>query len=238
MSRFDGRVNIAATIALTVVAGVISMISALAQGEDPMMGKGPVGLVSPVAGWPFSAQQVELRNRVLPDGVSSTKEMTSQIYRDNRGRVRIEWRIEGSSGIAYIIDPVASSMVILLEDAKVADRMAVPKSDSGEFRGGLPAIGEPLPLGKWQAKTETLGERVIYGVKVDGRRTVQTLALDDNPPLMATQEVWLSRSLGVMMAAEASGPNWSDTARLTNLERQEPDPALFIIPADYKIQDQ
>jgi hypothetical protein len=164
--------------------------------------------------------------------------MVSQVYRDSAGRVRIEWRIEGGRGesadIVYLFDPVAYTMVILLAEQRVADRQTVPKSNSGDFGAGLPSVGQPLPAGKWQTKTEKLGARVIEGIEVEGERAVQTS--EDQPPLVAVGETWFSRNLGLTLVAEASGPGWRHTAKLQDVDRREPDPALFVIPPDYTIQ--
>ncbi len=194
-----------------------------------MTEKGPDGLVFPVAGWPFSAQQVERRT-----SDSSTGELMSQICRDSAGRMRIEYRIQGST-VIHLIDPVAYFATILLVDSKVAVRMAVPRSSDGRFHIGFPADVEPLPPGKLVTKIETLEARLVEGVEVEGIRTVQTS--EEQPDLTAIHETWTSGSLGVTFTIDASGPGWTHTARLRNLERGEPDPALFVIPADYTIED-
>jgi hypothetical protein len=56
------------------------------------MDTGPVGLVFPIAGGPFSAEQREERRRMFPGGTSRSETILSQIYRDRAGRVRIELR--------------------------------------------------------------------------------------------------------------------------------------------------
>jgi hypothetical protein len=154
---------------------------------------GPVGLAFP---GPLSAQQVEERTGTLPDGTSSTETLVSQIYRDSAGRMRIEWHIQNTPGgsfrIVDLIDPVARSMVTLLVDAKIASYFIAPHSGSGPFEVGFPAVGQPPPA-NWQTKTEALGTRVIDGVEVEGARTVKTS--EDQPPLIAVQERWSSRSL-------------------------------------------
>jgi hypothetical protein len=202
------------------------------------MDTGPVGLVFPIAGGPFSAEQREERRRMFPGGTSRSETILSQIYRDRAGRVRIELSIHGhdgeSAGIVHLIDPVAYSVVTLLVESRIADRMAVPPSSSGRFNVGLPAVGRPLPVREWQTNTEALGTRIIEGVETEGTRTVEMSY--GQPPLTAVHEMWSSRRLGMILAIEASGPDWSHTARLQHLEQREPDPSLFAIPADYTIQ--
>ncbi|HTS51559.1 MAG TPA: hypothetical protein VMH05_26605 [Bryobacteraceae bacterium] len=79
-------------------------------------------------------------------------------------------------------------------------------------------------------KKEGLGTRMIDGIEAEGERTVQTS--EDQPLLIATREIWWSRALRVTFSEEASGPNWKHTAKLQNLDRHEPGPELFVIPAD------
>jgi hypothetical protein len=199
---------------------------------------GPVGLVFPIPDGPFSAQQMEERTRTLADGTSNSETLLSQIYRDSAGRIRIEWHIQGSHGessdVVYLIDPVVRSVVLLLVDSKIATYILAPHSSSEPFQVGLPAVGKALPAGIWQTKVEGLGVRVIDGVEVEGARTVRTS--EDQPPLSAVQEIWLSRSLGLTFVVDASGPNWRHTAKLQSVDRREPDPVLFVIPPDYTIQ--
>lgn len=224
---------------LTLIAGFVSVALALGQDQRLPTRAGPVGLVFPIPNNPLSVQQFEERTQILPDGTSTTETLASHIYRDHAGRERIEWSVPGSRGelaaVIYLIDPVASSSVILLVEAKIADRVTVPRSSSRGFDVGFPAVGKPLPAGTWRTKTEELGTRVIDGVEVEGTRIVQTS--DDRPSLAATQEKWFSSRLGLMFSVDASGPNWKHTAKLQNMAAHEPDPALFAIPADYTIQD-
>jgi hypothetical protein len=214
-----------------------SKMSAVVDQGD-WMDTGPVGLVFPVPGAPLSAQQVEERIRTRPNGSVRSQKMVSPVYRDSAGRMRIEWRVEADgdklADIVLLIDPIASTVVWLLVGRKVAQRDAVPSSD-GEFRVGLPAVGQPPVARNWPMKTEALGTRVIQGVEVEGVRTVQTS--EDQPPLTAVHETWRCPKLHLTLVIETSGPNWKQTARLQNVEWRDPDPALFVIPPEYTIQE-
>jgi hypothetical protein len=158
-----------------IIAVLIFVLVASAQGAGGPVDAGPVGLVFPIPDGPLAAQQVEERTGTLPDGTSSDETLVSQIYRDSAGRMRIEWRIQGSnkesSGIVELIDPVARSMVILLVDSKIASYFVAPHAGSGSLQVRFPAVGRLVPAGKWQTKTEALGTRVIDGVEVEGART-------------------------------------------------------------------
>jgi hypothetical protein len=124
---------------------------------------------------------------------------------------------------------------LLQPGPKIASYFLRPNSDSGPFQVSiLSAVGQWPSGTKWQTNREGLGTRVIGGVEVEGAR--DTLTSEDQPPLIAVQEQWASPNLGLTFEVEASGPNWKHTAKLQNLDRHEPDPALFVIPSDYEIQ--
>jgi hypothetical protein len=213
------------------------MFGASSEGDQTGVA-GPVGMVRPVPGAPFSARQVEEREQVLADGTEAKRLLMCQVYRDSAGRVRMEWRAEEGGGrsseIVYLFDPVADLTTILLPEQKIADRAAVPRSSSGEFQMGLPAAWRAgaLPEGKWQE--QALGARVVEGIEGQGTRWVQA----EEPTLMASLEKWPSEALGLTLEQRFVGPNWSHTVRLQILNRDEPDPALFVVPPDYTVQGQ
>jgi hypothetical protein len=222
------------TCALVLAFGV----GLLAQGDEPLK-SGPIGLTSPVPNSPFSAQQFEERTRILADGSPSSVTMISGIYRDGAGRLRIEWKRASGFSDGFdsvdLIDPVARSVVTLFVDLKIAIYI-VPPGEPGPFHIGFPAAGKPLPGQNWRTIQEELGTRQIEGIEVKGTRTVQIS--EDEPNLKANQEMWTSRSLGLKMLIDASGPDWRHVAKLQNVRLGEPDPSLFVIPSDYKIQGQ
>lgn len=221
-------------IVLVLICAVAASIQAARGG---VVESGPVGLVLPVAGAPLSAEQVEERTRTMLDGKSVSEALVSRVYRDRAGRMMIEWRVESShgesAGIAYLLDPVAKYSYMVLIEAKIAARIGGP--ESGEVRVGLPAVGQPLPDREWQTKTDQLGARVIHGIAVEGSQTIRNS--EDEPAQSAVSEVWLSQSLHLTMFVRASGPGWTHTASLQDIDHHEPDPKLFVVPPDYRIQD-
>ena len=76
---------------------------------------------------------------------------------------------------------------------------------------------------------------MIEGIEFEGTRITQTS--EGEPVLTHTVERWYSDELKLIGLVEISGPYETGTVRLQNLRRQEPDPTLFKIPADYKVQD-
>jgi len=89
--------------------------------------------------------------------------------------------------------------------------------------------------------TESLGSRVVEGVSADGTRTTTVWPLGsvgNDRELVATDEVWYSRQLQMNVLSKGSDPRYGDTTtQLSNVSLAEPDPSLFIPPADHGSRD-
>lgn len=92
---------------------------------------------------------------------------------------------------------------------------------------------------KYQTKTEDLGTRTIEGVEASGKRTVTTIPAGDignERPIEIVYEKWYSNYLQLVVMSRHSDPRYGEqTYRLTNITRNEPDPSLFEVPKEYKI---
>lgn len=90
-------------------------------------------------------------------------------------------------------------------------------------------------------KTEDLGSKTMEGVTVTGMRTTRAIPagqIGNERPLSIVTEVWTSPELKTVIYSKRSDPRMGDqTFELTNIVRAEPDPALFTVPSDFKIQD-
>lgn len=87
---------------------------------------------------------------------------------------------------------------------------------------------------------EDLGSETMEGVLVTGMRTTHTIPageVGNDKPLSIVNEVWTSPELKTIVYSKRSDPRMGDqTFKLTNIVRAEPDPSLFTIPADFKIE--
>jgi hypothetical protein len=220
-----------------VFASLFAFLSSL-QLPSSQAKRGPAGMVFPTAGAPVSLEQVEERTRLSPDGTSETEVLTSKIYRDSAGRMRIEQTVSGPSDksivLVQLVDPLACSIVVLTPD-KVAARIIAPKCGTNPFAVTFPSLEQTLPPGNWDRKTENLGIRKIEGIEFEGTRTTQTSV--DRTSMIAIDERWDSKDLRLTGLASGSGPTGRYTARIQSVDRREPDPSLFLIPSDYRIQD-
>jgi len=84
---------------------------------------------------------------------------------------------------------------------------------------------------------EDLGMQMIEGIWARGSRMTTTIPVNaqgNDRPLVTVIENWVSEELQTLVLSKRSDPrNGETTERLTNIDRSEPDPALFRPPADY-----
>ena len=89
-------------------------------------------------------------------------------------------------------------------------------------------------------KTESLGDKAIDGVSVTGTKTTSTIpagTIGNDRDLVVTRETWYSPDLKLVIQSTQNDPRFGETTySLTNIQRNEPDPSLFQVPAGYKIE--
>jgi hypothetical protein len=215
-----------------------TMLVMVASAQAPAPSR--AALVLPIPGAPLSVETVHewvMRNL---DGTSTSGNEKTTEYRDAAGKLRSEWEVRDAFGgpvsMILLADSAEGSIVVLETSAKIAHRLQAPKTGP---RGFVSISSGPTGLmtvpGKKTQKTENLGTRNIEGVEFEGARTTTTS--DEQPSLVAVDENWRSKELGLIGLVKHSGPDGEMTSRIQNLDRTVPDPALFVIPADYRIRD-
>ena len=243
-------------LGLVLVPGLIGTSVAVAAG-------GPYFASDPpeIAGAPYSAVATTRSTTQFSDGNRIVRTNTVRFFRDGQGRTRTERGVGGDgeeiaaqpNPTIMIHDPVGGQFYILHPQAKIAFVYKMPKRGSGGA-GTSPTIAplEPLPsfalmgLGMGigaNAFTEassaetSLGQKIISGVSTTGTRTVRTIpsgVLGNEKPITSTVEEWLSPDLGVpVQITQKSSIGGAVTLNLSQVVRAEPDPTLFVPPADY-----
>jgi hypothetical protein len=85
--------------------------------------------------------------------------------------------------------------------------------------------------------TESLGQKEIHGLTAFGMR-ITTTPLESrglSAPPETTTELWRSREFDFTLLKVTSGPRYGlERVELSDLERGDPDPALFVPPQAYK----
>lgn len=75
-----------------------------------------------------------------------------------------------------------------------------------------------------------------------GSRTTHTIAAGEQgneEPIVHVDETWRSEELHEVLRRESDDPHTGHSSMtLTNIDRSEPDPALFQVPPDYTVEQE
>jgi hypothetical protein len=89
---------------------------------------------------------------------------------------------------------------------------------------------------------ENLGGKVIGNLYAEGVRTTTTLPagmMGNDRPIVTVSETWTSPDLKIVLLQTTDDPRSGlHTIEVTDLDRNEPDPSLFQVPAGYTIKEQ
>ena len=199
------------------------------------------GQTGPVVGRPVSADEVRTAVQTLSDGSHITNTETNHFYRDSQGRMRVETET-GS----MIYDPVAGVTYDLTKhnktyvkhtqskDSTVTIAAAAHYSSVSSWSGTPPQAHK---TGASNGVSETLPARSINNVWVKGTRvtvTIPTGRVGNDHDLKVVNERWASDDLKLLIKTSNDDPRFGTTTyELTNIVQKEPDPSLFVLPADY-----
>jgi hypothetical protein len=68
-------------------------------------------------------------------------------------------------------------------------------------------------------------------------RTIPAGQIGNSQPIETVHETWMSDDLKVPVLVKTTDPRTgTTTTQLTNINRSEPDPALFQVPSDYTVR--
>ena len=207
-----------------------------------------------VTGAPFSAVATHQLTREFTDGNRMARTVrVTRFYRDSAGRTRVELELsrqsagptaalqsafieinDPSRGEQYLLSPRTKTANVL--KARTASQLAqapfAPPGITADF-GGL-TIG---PNEQGWSEPESLGERVMQGVRVVGTRREYTLAagaIGNVKPIGVTIEQWFSPDLGMIVSKTGKTTTGGGSIyRLEQIVQGEPDQGLFAVPADY-----
>ncbi len=212
-----------------------------------------VGVTS-LKGAPFSAEVVTQTDRVLQDGNHVRQTTHGKVFRDSEGRTRQETpfqRYGEENHYVSINDPVEQVFIsFMMSGEKTASihhmtpRSAAPpaqvdKSDAKPANSKASTEEEgPCPV---LPPVDQLGTKVIEGVAVVGTRQTDTIPADkigNEKPIVSVNDSWYSDELHEVVLWESDDPQYGHrTMKLVNIQRSEPDRALFQVPADYTVKD-
>jgi hypothetical protein len=215
---------------------------------------------------PFTADWVIDSVFTSRDGRKQPMEMDEPIARDSAGKLRFEKdgfrpipnheeertahsglpvgtgpANETSNPHIVIIDcPNGKNISIQprLRTARIAQQLPAPVSNSHHqsiLSKGFPPPSDPRYV------AEDLGYKEIQGFRARGVRVTEIGTEQDGEwngkPILVTEE-WGSEDIGATLISIRSDlrKDSTYTEKMINIKREEPDPSLFEIPADYKIE--
>jgi hypothetical protein len=253
LAPLKSRASIAALICALFGSGAFArpqIGGAVAGAVEVLQGYGSVNV-----GSPYCATRTTETVQTLSNGTHITHKSESHECRDSQGRFRHETFLPNAPGeqsgtptIINILDPVERVGYMLDVHLRIAHRTTLPLPQTILPQAPNPPIpAKPVrstangPL-RPQTTTEPLESQTIGGILADGTRITMTFPAGfqgSDGPITAVEERWISRELGgVIVLLKRSDPRYGDTTeQLTDIDRSEPDPALFAVPADYTIKE-
>ena len=220
-------------------------------GGPRMLGAEAGMLRHVVKGAPFSGDLVTESTETLTDGNRIHQTSTVHLVRDSEGRVRREESLAGLGALAaggsgqqviFIHDPVAGASYALDPAHRTATKSAwAPAAPGSRIAAAVEAWRGMRPGGNQSATAESLGAATMEGLAVEGTRITVSIpagAIGNEAPIQVVTERWYSPDLKMAILVKRSDPRSGETVtRLTNVSRAEPAPALFQVPADYKVTE-
>ncbi len=200
---------------------------------------------------PYSATITTESTQVLGDGNRIVNKQTDSVARDSQGRTRRELTMERMGPLKvnahkaiFIHDPVAQTVTMLNPDKQIAHLMNHGGMGAKQMmkmhekmHAADEAQGDPEQA---QVTRESLGTQQIEGVTAEGTRVTRTIpagAIGNERPIQITVESWTSPDLHVLVLQKRNDPRFGETVyRLTNIKRDEPDPTLFQVPSNFKME--
>jgi hypothetical protein len=198
---------------------------------------------------PFTAIARTTLSRVFPSGTQRTVTTEDRIARDGEGRVlreqHLPWTEDPAEPVYYvnILDPKKMERIHIDPQRHVATTSPVDQRYAWDY---IPYDGTQYRL---TAKpgvtvhTELLGDKQINGLKCWGQRTTYLFPSGtfqgNQQPVTRTWEVWYAKDLGsdVRIVAHDPDPKAGDQQTdLIGIAYGEPDPSIFVPPAEYSIQ--
>jgi hypothetical protein len=217
-----------------------ALLSSVAIGQNRGV------FVTPIPNAPLMAVVNTQSSRILEDGTTLNQKTLSAIARDGHGRIFNERRpLVPASDTAtppilsiLIYDPQTRTSTFIDPQHRTAWQNTLNRPPSAE----PPEVGS-IPLTRNSpaspyVKEEDLGTRKMEGVDVHGIRDTQTVSAEKNggKEVAVVDEYWYSEDLRLNMLTIHRDPRTGEqTTTVTQVDRGEPDPSIFEIPADYKV---
>ena len=168
-----------------------------------------------------------------------------------RDKMKDKLKLKAANGAEVGVSTGVVNEVVIKRGANAAD-LTVTQNVVGPPPGAIVSAvtaGVPMTVGggvmAWtsdaEVNQESLGTQSIEGVTAEGTRMTLTIPagkIGNDRPIVTVNERWYSPELQTVVLTKNSDPRMGETTyRLTNINRSEPDPSLFQVPADYTVDE-
>lgn len=130
---------------------------------------------------------------------------------------------------------------VKLKEAKLKETEKLKMKEASGEQMPVKVAGPNQGYTEAKKKKEVLGKQVIEGVEAEGVRYTLTIpagAIGNTLPIEVVDEEWYSSELQVRVMTRHRDPRSGETIyRLTNINRSDPNPVLFEVPAGYTIKE-
>lgn len=195
---------------------------------------------------PYSANVVTQHVDIAPNGERTLHEALNIHVRDSSGRLRDEQQATppdttGSFTQAqmHILDPVSMQDIQWFPETKTFLISAIPATSARNSAQPSADCAGPAQIqnpNRVQEGCESLGDSTIEGIRVKGCRITRTFRgrPDSNQTETSITVIWTSPELQIdLLTEEHLSDGTERVTKLSNIVREEPDPALFRIPEGY-----
>jgi hypothetical protein len=200
-----------------------------------------------VKGAPFSAEYIAENKGTLRDGTEVHLKKSMMRYRDSEGRTRTETDdtiriVDTEAHVFYNLNKKTLSGMKGPYQASISEAVLRAQAQAAfeQQHAAEAAKGGPYVTLGSEVKIESLGTQVMEGLMVEGTRTT-TMArygtMEGTPRIKVVQERWYSPDLQMDIMVTNDDPRQPTVTvtRYTNIQRGEPDPALFKAPMGYTV---
>jgi hypothetical protein len=208
--------------------------------------------VGGVEGRPFQAKQIQNIATYASDGTNRVEVTKSNLFRDSKGRVRVERFYDGTDNPPentpnqiLIYDPCgAGTSVSLLPAWHTGKIQKFPPHPANASRRSFCEdidLQNP-PKTSAEGKFEYLGHKMLDGVDILGSRTVyfsSVAAKASGAPPKEIVEMWCSVELRTPMGSSMllQNPKREVTITISDVRQIDSGAELFEIPEGYKIRN-
>ena len=240
----------------------IAVRSQTSQAQPPNQAQGEDGgsrqvlesiVIPPKPNAPFTATLHTEWIRSLPGSGTMTVENNRRISRDSSGRIYQErWILVPKNGkfksqmnAIQISNPIEhTAYTCMMDDKKICRLVTYTPSASGVYdlqsiQGPPPG---PLADHSGYSTRVDLGHQTFVGVDTVGTRetvTVKPGTFGNDQEVTMSREYWYTSELAVNLVSKRSDPRFgTQEFTVTELNRAEPDGALFELPEGFTVVDQ